>query len=358
MEDFKRKILSEKTLHSCFFRTSVEAPYRKALIKITDKCNLHCVHCFVSATKHGDSMSISDVTEILIPNLKRCNVISATLTGGEPFAHADILEIVEKLVSAGISTSICTNATLTTESQILRLKEIGNTSINISLDGFSPGSHGLFRGDKKSFYQTIKTIELFAKHGLLKGLLITPNKLINTDEYNFIYDFALKNDAKYILLNPLSNYGRGVKSKSIFSASQNIMNEIKEIAQKYKNEVDTTLIRFPNTEKIPLSSCEAGNIVYIFVNGELTVCPYLVFAAKTPDSKHSPDEFIVGNIFSDLDIDVKLKQYVLREKYDLGGNNICKNCNNNLQCGKGCPAAIISSGQEIEGIDKEVCPKY
>jgi hypothetical protein len=58
-------------------------------------------------------------------------------------------------------------------------------------------------------------------------------------------------------------------------------------------------IRFPNAHGIPLAGCEAGTIVYVFTPGEVTVCPYLVFAARTPQSKHDPEEFIVGNIFTD-----------------------------------------------------------
>ena len=61
-------------------------------------------------------------------------------------------------------------------------------------------------------------------------------------------------------------------------------------------------IRFPNTQGAPLAGCEAGTIIYVFTPGEVTVCPYLVFAARTPQSKHDPGEFIVDSIFTDRDI--------------------------------------------------------
>ena len=54
---------------SCYFRTSVEKPHRKALIQIDERCNLHCVHCFVSATNHGSSMPLADMENILVPRL-------------------------------------------------------------------------------------------------------------------------------------------------------------------------------------------------------------------------------------------------------------------------------------------------
>lgn len=52
-------------------------------------------------------------------------------------------------------------------------------------------------------------------------------------------------------------------------------------------ELDIAHIRFPNTEGRPLAGCEAGTIIYVFTPGEITVCPYLVFAARTPASTPS-----------------------------------------------------------------------
>jgi radical SAM protein with 4Fe4S-binding SPASM domain len=352
----KKLIYSNELATSCFFRTTVSYPNRKALIKITDRCNLHCVHCFVSATKYGDTMTLEIIKNKLIPNLLKANVISVTLTGGEPFIHENIIEIVEAFVISGLEVSLCTNATLTSESQIIELSKIGNVSVNISLDGFSEESHGRFRGDKESFTITKNTIMLFAKHGLLKGLLATPNNLAEKSEYVELCEFAIEYNAKYVLMNPLSNYGRGIKSQEIFSANDNVMTEIKNSTQHLTPKLDIAYIRFPNDEKKPLASCEAGNIIYVFVNGDTTVCPYLVFAANTPQSKHKSQEFIIGNIFEDEDFSEKLENYNIYQKFNFGENKVCNSCNKNSMCGKGCPAAIISSGQKIEGIDKELCP--
>ncbi len=58
--------------------------------------------------------------------------------------------------------------------------------------------------------------------------------------------------------------------------------------------LDVVHIRFPGTGSKPLAGCQAGTIIYVFTPGEVTVCPYLVFAARTPQSQHDPAEFIVG----------------------------------------------------------------
>ena len=134
------------------------------------------------------------------------------------------------------------------------------------------------------------------------------------------------------------------------------MRQIANTTSQFADKVEVVYIRFPNEKKLPLAGCEAGNIVYVFTSGELTVCPYLVFAARTPQSQHKAEEFIFGNIFRDADIATRLDEYKLHERYRLGGNPTCEGCRLNAECGKGCPAAVISSGKRIEEVDAEVCP--
>lgn len=351
----RREIMSEYKVASCYFRSSVEPPYRKALLQITERCNLHCAHCFVSAGNYGDTMPIRIIRNVVIPRLKDCRVISVTLTGGEPFVHPGVIEIVRLLKKANIKVGICTNGTSVSQDQMETLARIGNVHLNVSLDGFRPESHGKFRGDKTSFAKTIETIRHLNRYRLLQGLLVTPNNLAEISEYTELCEFAIQNDAIYVLMNPLSSMGRGVKVQERLRASDKVMRQIKEITSPFSDRIQIIYIRFPNDQKLPLISCEAGNIIYVFVHGEVTVCPYLIFAARAPQSLHNPEEFILGNIFKDADIADRLNIYKLYERYHLGDNPTCKGCSLNFQCGKGCPAAIIASGQQIEGLDP-ICP--
>jgi len=235
------------------------------------------------------------------------------------------------------------------------LSEIGGVLLNVSLDGFRPDSHGKFRGNKASFFTTIRTIQALSQYKLLKGLLVTPNTLANIEEYVEICNFAVESGAAYVLTNPLSRFGRGIKSRDKIGTTDSIMQEIRKATSRFGSQIELVNIRFPN-DRLPLASCEAGNIIYVFTAGEVTVCPYLVFAAKTPGSMHKPEEFIVGNILLDTDIAERLDDYKFHERYQVGDNQICKTCSLESRCGKGCPAAVISSGQRIGAVDQEVCP--
>lgn len=351
----KFSIASEDRALSCYFRTSVKPPQKKALLKITDDCNLRCAHCFVSAGKKGETMPFEEIKDVLIPRLVDMNVISATLTGGEPFAHPDIMNIVHELRKNSLDVSLCTNGTLVTEDQIKELADLQGVSANVSLDGFRPESHGKFRGNPESFHTTIETIRLLAKHSILKGLLVTPNTLADPHEYSEICEFAAQNGAKYVLMNPLSPFGRGIKTQNTLGSPEEIMKQVEAETESFNGNVELVPIRFPNKDK-PLTTCQAGNILYVFTNGDITPCAYLSFATESPSSQYSPEEFIIGNIFNDDDIASKIASYSFHDKYTLGDNPICDACEIENSCDKGCPAAVVGSGQLITGVDKDQCP--
>jgi radical SAM protein with 4Fe4S-binding SPASM domain len=352
----KKALTNEGMASSCYFRSSVATPERKALLQVTERCNLNCAHCFLSAGPKGDHVSINDIRDTIIPRLKECRVVSTTLTGGEPFLHPDILDIVLLFKTNNIRVGICSNASVIKSEQIETLVKIGNVHVNVSLDGFRAESHGRFRGNEESFARTISGIRLLGDRHLLQGILVTPNILADVSEYAQICEFAIQNHASYVLMNPLSRMGRGVASVGELGSPDEMMRKIKEIIKPFRDRIEIVDIRFPNEQKLPLSSCEAGNIIYVFTHGEVTVCPYLIFAARTPQSKHKPSEFIVGNILKDANISKKLDEYDFQKLCQPGSNPKCQKCYLGNVCGKGCPAAIIASGENLGGTDKDVCP--
>ena len=100
----------------------------------------------------------------------------------------------------------------TTDEQIERLARLGNVHVNVSVDGFRAESHGGFRGDRSSFATTVATTRKFAEAGSLQGLLSTPYALSEVDEFAALCEFAVEVGAGYVLMNPLSSFGRGVRA--------------------------------------------------------------------------------------------------------------------------------------------------
>lgn len=350
-----RRITTNGFASSCYFRTSTIAPERKALVQITERCNLHCAHCFVSARRDGLDIPLEQIERDVLPQLAEARVCRLTLTGGEPFAHPDLLAIVRCARERGMAVTICTNATLIADATLDELAAIGGVQLNVSLDGFSAASHGKFRGAPGSFVVTKETMRRMAERDLLKGVLVTPNNLAASDEYAELCAFARECGAEYVLMNPLSSMGRGVRGKRRLGTPESFMREVAEKTSPFANAgLDIVRIRFPNDQR-PLSGCEAGTIIYVFATGDVTVCPYLVFAARTPDSRHRDSEFIVGNVFRDGDIARRLDAYRLHDR-QVQADPVCSSCALSSSCGRGCPAAVIAAGGQLGDRDREQCP--
>ncbi|MFF5245822.1 radical SAM protein [Streptosporangium sp. NPDC000095] len=351
----RRPLIIDTHASSCYFRTSVEGNERKALVQITERCNLHCAHCFVSSGDWGDHMRLEDLTGLVFPRLRRARVERLTLTGGEPFVHPHLMEICRAVADMGLPLGICTNATQTTPEQITALAALGNVHINVSFDGFRAASHGKFRGSVASFDTTVATTRAFAEAGLLQGLLSTPNALTDVEEFAALCEFAVEVGAEYVLMNPLSSFGRGVKSQGRLAANDDTMRSIRAVTERFrKRGIDVVHIRFPNDDK-PLAGCDAGKLIYVFADGATAVCPYLVFAARTPQSPYADSDFLVGNILRQEVADA-LDGYDLAGTLAMGTNSTCGSCSMNASCGKGCPAALISRGRRIGDVDAEQCP--
>ncbi|GLZ15865.1 hypothetical protein Acsp04_61000 [Actinomadura sp. NBRC 104425] len=352
----KRSLIVDTNAASCFFRTSVAGDRRKALVQITERCNLHCAHCFVSSTREGRDLSYDDLAHTVLPRLRQARVERITLTGGEPFVHPELMEIVRMLTGEGLPVGLCTNATQTSDQQIAELAELGGVHINVSLDGFRRTSHGRFRGDTSSFEVTVATIRKFARAGLLQGLLSTPNALTEPAEFAELCEFAVEVGAKYVLMNPLSSFGRGVKSQSRLAADTATMNTIRQVTEQFRDRgIEVVHIRFPNDDK-PLSGCDAGKLIYVFADGATAVCPYLVFAARTPQSNVPDTAFLVGNILHS-DVAAALDRFDVDRVLRPGANATCTACDLNAACGKGCPAAVIAQGRQVGEVDTEQCPR-
>ena len=340
-------IYSDNTAANCFFRSALKSPDLKMLLQITTRCNMRCKHCFLSATGTGMDMSCALIKSDIIKKMTESKVKKVTLTGGEPLLHPDLLSIVTALDDADIQIGICTNASLITEELLKKLTGL-NVHFNVSLDGISVESHGLFRemATPSSFAKVLDNIQMLGHYNMLNGILTTPNKLTKIEEYTAICDFAIQAGAKYLLLNPLSPFGRGKDAVNL-TLSPKEMNEIKKQLNAHLSTLPNNAsfrivyIRFPNYEGKVSASCAAGLIPYVFTNGDIAICPYMVFAADNPDNSYSSSEFIVGNILEDGSIAEKIRSYQSAHCF----------CHRGKKDNQGCAAMKISKNLPLDSED-------
>ncbi|WP_027358475.1 radical SAM protein [Desulforegula conservatrix] len=137
---------------------------RELWLHITDNCNLECSHClFSSSPESRASISFSAIKDFINEAFSLgCRMF--VLTGGEPFVHPDILNIIRFVTDLqDCHVAVLTNGIL--KEKMLLAKKISPERVHfqISLDGLKD-SHDNIRGDG-SFDRTMSTIGELRKEG-------------------------------------------------------------------------------------------------------------------------------------------------------------------------------------------------
>jgi len=107
-------------------------------LAITDRCNLRCVYCmpadgirFLPRQEILTFEELERLTRLLVAK----GITKVRVTGGEPFVRRGVMQFLRRLACIqGLSSLHVTTNGVLTAPLIPRLKEIGVTGINVSLD--------------------------------------------------------------------------------------------------------------------------------------------------------------------------------------------------------------------------------
>ena len=186
------------------------AAARKPVVvwNVSRTCNLRCVHCYSDSDskRYEGELSFPEGTALL-DDLAAYGVPAVLLSGGEPLARPDILELAQYARSLGLKVTISTNGTLITPARAAQIKAIGITYVGISLDGIGP-TNDVFRGVKGAFKRTVAGIRNCKAVGQKVGLRLTLSPA-TVDDLEAIFDFIEAEDIDRACFYHLVPSGRG-----------------------------------------------------------------------------------------------------------------------------------------------------
>ena len=157
-------------INHAFFEKNIDYLSHPLIIvwDISNKCNLKCKHCCIGERYLvKEECSTSQCHEIIDRISNMDDFVQITLQGGEPFVRDDIIDIIAHLTKHNLYIDIATNGTLISKSIAKSLRHIINPklfSIQVSLDGSSPGVNDKIRGNS-SFELIMRGIRNLASEG-------------------------------------------------------------------------------------------------------------------------------------------------------------------------------------------------
>ncbi|MEE9198203.1 MAG: radical SAM protein [Dehalococcoidia bacterium] len=177
---------------------------------ITRRCNLHCAHCYMDATDRADPEELDTNAAFgVVDQLADYGVPVLLLSGGEPLARPDVLEIAGYAISRGLRTVLSTNGTLITPEMAHRLKETGFAYIGVSIDGPEP-INDKFRGSRGAFRLALEGVRNALAERLKVGLRFTLTRY-NHRYLGDLFDLMERERVPRLCIYHLAYAGRGAK---------------------------------------------------------------------------------------------------------------------------------------------------
>jgi radical SAM protein with 4Fe4S-binding SPASM domain len=175
---------------------------------LTAKCKENCSECYM---KNSESFSNELLNGLSLD--KWINVFDdfkgfsrkynlsavAYITGGDPLLFDGLYELLAYLNEIGVKVRMMGNPGFTLETA-LKLKSLGVTRFQVSIDGSTSEVHDELRSKRGSFNKAVKSVEILNKAGIESSVMATVSKKnyhsllglprMMTDLGVFIFNFA------------------------------------------------------------------------------------------------------------------------------------------------------------------------
>ncbi|MBF8267965.1 MAG: putative heme d1 biosynthesis radical protein NirJ1 [Dehalococcoidia bacterium] len=177
---------------------------------ISRLCNLHCAHCYISATTVPDPAELDTETAFGVADqLASYSIPVLLLSGGEPMARPDILQVARHATAGGLRVGLSTNGTLLTTGVVKQLKKAGVAYVGISIDG-PEAVNDKFRGSLGAFSQALAGIRNARAEGFRVSLRFTLTRY-NHEYLGEVFDLVEREGIPRVCIYHLAYAGRGAR---------------------------------------------------------------------------------------------------------------------------------------------------
>src|SRR5919109_3052148 len=178
---------------------------------LTQRCNLHCAHCYMSAFSGADTgreLSTEECRRVIDDIAVANPNVFLILTGGEPLLRKDIFELAACSADKGFTVVLGSNGVLLRQPQAKQMRQSGIQGASISLDSTDPQQHDAFRHLPGAWHGAVRATETLRAEGL-DFSIHTSITTWNVQEIPAMIDLARELGAKVLNFFFLVRTGRG-----------------------------------------------------------------------------------------------------------------------------------------------------
>lgn len=242
---------------------------KSVFLHVTKACNLHCAHCYFSASKPlPDEMSTEEFT-CLWPEMVALRPQKVVFTGGEPLLRRDILDLLRGLRDADTGHHVLrclnTNGHLVTPELARELVGLAD-EVRVSLDALQERNDTL-RGEG-NFDAAIRALDCFYAVGFEPKVLVTVTSMSLPDLEELLC-FLIEEGITRINLNGFRRIGRGWGHCEWLVKPE----EVRAAAHRVRERCCPD--QPPPPEPAAGTNCGVGSFLNIMPNGDVFPCHVL-----------------------------------------------------------------------------------
>ncbi len=313
---------------------------------VTNNCNFRCCHCYVKHTFTSEKdMLPFELISRLIMEMADYGVATIYLTGGEPFLRPDFLDIVELAIKYNIDVHIKSNGSLISEEDIIRMRNLEISDIQISIYGMSNKEYQMVTGSKDEhiFDKVMCNVKRMLDNGLdvkLRYIVLKQNYGGCVEFVKMCREMGLKDTQYYHSFDIHPNSGCDMTPLN-YAISVKEQKELLHALAKIDKEYVNKLYHFPKKYR----KCNVGrNTIHVCSDGNVVPCPGFSIS--------------IGNVYRDSFIDIWEKSVKLNELRDLPEEETpCYDCKDNVYCVGNCMGVINNWNKNLSYKEKnyELC---
>ncbi len=252
---------------------------------ITLRCPLRCAHCYANAGEHeAEGVLSTEEAFGVIDQICELGKPVVILSGGEPLLRDDIFAIARYGTDKGLKMAMGASGVLIDEKMAWAIKDSGIRKVAISIDSADPKEHDTFRGLTGAWERAVQGIHHCVREGIgvqINMTVLNPGVHAINDVVSLGTSLGVKD---YQLFFPVPT-GRG--NAVPWLTPQVYEDLIRDVLATYRgSEVNIRPTCAPQFRRIADTlgisnpawgrGCIAGiSYCRIFVNGDVTPCPYL-----------------------------------------------------------------------------------
>ncbi|ASY71742.1 pyrroloquinoline quinone biosynthesis protein PqqE [Sinorhizobium fredii USDA 205] len=217
-------------------------PPMAMLAELTHRCPLACPYCSnpIELTRAEEELSTGEWIGVF-EQAAKLGVLHLHLSGGEPAARRDLVELTKAAASFGLYTNLITSGVGLTEARIAGLSDAGLDHVQLSLQGVSREGADRISGYRGGYDRKMAV----ASWVTAAGIPLTVNAVChrqNMDQIDDMIDLAIGLKARRIEIATVQFHGWAERNKAALLPTrpqvERATNTVAEARRKYEGTIE------------------------------------------------------------------------------------------------------------------------